>query len=369
MLKKMILIVIISFVLPVSSANMSWLGDDLTAVAAVPTAIAQHTSSPNTMTRAHWTDASIQLMLKKNFMAVYEDGTFRPSIAITRAEAASAIAKSLGVSMDIKQPPRFKDITILHANYQEIAKLVELEIIQNSDYFYPNNQLTRAQMTKMLALAYQFDIDSKNNSRFTDVNKTYWAKDYIESLADMGIVNGIGLNKFAPNKAVSRGHVAALIDRSLNFKQKIDNREVAYDYLAKDYITTVNFSRAWSLETIRLINIERSKQNLPPLLLDEALMQVAVIKVQDMVKRGYFEHKSPYYGAPWELAMLFDYNCTSFGENIARRVPTPAAVVAAWMASPKHHDNIMRTNFTNTGVAVQKDSKGHYYWVQMFSSQ
>ena len=46
----------------------------------------------------------------------------------------------------------------------------------------------------MLALAYQIKVDSKNNSQFADITRTHWAKDYIESLADIGIIGGWMLN-------------------------------------------------------------------------------------------------------------------------------------------------------------------------------
>ncbi|UZN00082.1 CAP domain-containing protein [Lysinibacillus sp. MHQ-1] len=72
---------------------------------------------------------------------------------------------------------------------------------------------------------------------------------------------------------------------------------------------------------------------------------------------------------PWDLATLFDYDYTSFGENIARNIQTPEVAVKAWMASPSHRDNILKENYTNTGVAIAQDSKENYYWVQLFSSQ
>lgn len=86
-----------------------------------------------------------------------------------------------------------------------------------------------------------------------------------------------------------------------------------------------------SNDVIQLINNERQKKKLQPLSFDAALTQIAVIKAQDMVNRHYFEHESPYYGMPWDLATLFDYSYTSLGENIGRNIPSPEAAVKAWM--------------------------------------
>ncbi|MGE7949226.1 S-layer homology domain-containing protein [Lysinibacillus sp. NPDC093688] len=318
---------------------------------------------------SYWASSSIQHMLSKQYMTTYTDNTFKPEQAITRAEAASAIARSIQTNADTSISLHFKDVPATHPYYKEIQKLVGLGVLQNSDAFHPNEPLKRAEVAKMLALAYQFKVDGKNKSKFDDIPQAHWAKDFIESLTDIGIIGGIDAKHFAPNKLVTRAQIAVFVERSINFQQKVTKLEVAYDYLAKDYIPTLNLSTAWSKEVIRLINVEREKNQLAPVEYDSKLTQIAIIKAQDMVKRNYFEHISPYYGAPWDLATLFDYSYTSFGENIARYFISPETVVKGWMTSPDHRDNIMKENYTNTGVAVAQDSKGNYYWVQMFSSQ
>jgi len=316
---------------------------------------------------SHWASSSIQHMLDKQYMATYQDGTFKPEQVITRAEAAAAIARSMQLTMTT--PANFKDVAADHPYYEEICALVELGILQNGDCFNPDAPLKRMQVAKMLTLAYKIEVDSQNNSKFSDVTDGHWAKDYIESLADVGVIKGINTKQFAPNQLVTRAQFASLVERSLDFSSTLTNLEVAYDYLSKSYIPTKNYSLTMSKDVIRLVNNERQKRKLQVLSFDEALTQVAVIKAQDMVNRHYFEHESPYYGMPWDLATLFDYPYTSLGENIGRNIPSPEAAVKAWMASPSHRENILRENYTNTGVAIAVDAKGIYYWVQLFSSQ
>lgn len=356
LLKKLLRILVFSIAATVGS---------LTSFSQVETASAKAVD----VTNSYWANASIQHMLTKQYMTTYDDNTFKPEQAITRAEAAAAIARSLQTNIDIENPVKFKDVPTTHPYYKEICQLVKLEVIQKSDAFHPEEPLKRMQVAKMLALAYQFKVDSKNNSQFADITRTHWAKDYIESLADIGIIGGVDTKHFAPDQLVTRAQFAVFVERSIVFQQKIKALEVAYDYLAKDYIPTVNLSSEWSKKVIELINVERQNNKLEPVVYDSELTQIAIIKAQDMVKRHYFEHVSPYYGAPWDLATLFDYNYTSFGENIARNIKTPEVAVKAWMASPSHRDNILKEHYTNTGVAIAQDSKGNYYWVQMFSSQ
>ncbi|MFJ5790510.1 S-layer homology domain-containing protein [Lysinibacillus sp. NPDC093197] len=318
---------------------------------------------------SHWARSSIQHMLDKQYMTTYQDGTFKPEQAITRAEAAAAIARSMQLKMNVPAKTKFVDLPADHPYYKEICALVELGILQNGDCFNPDAPLKRMQIAKMLTLAYKIEVDSQNNSKFSDINEGHWAKDYIESLADVGIIKGVNAKQFAPNLLVTRAQFASLVERSLDFTTTLTNYEIAYDYLSKTYIPTKNYSATMANDVLNLVNIERQKRKLPLLTYDGALTQVAVIKAQDMVNRHYFEHESPYYGMPWDLATLFDYPYTSLGENIGRNIPSPEAAVKAWMASPSHRENILREHYTNTGVAIAVDSKGIYYWVQLFSSQ
>lgn len=360
MLRKISSIILLFIILQATSYYESLVGKDTVFAA---------TNIANDVPESHWASAPIQHMLVKQYMTTYPDGTFKPEQVITRAEAAGAIARSININLESSFSPDFKDVPITHPYYKEICKLVEIGVLQNSDAFHPESPLKRMHIAKMLTLAYKIEVDNKNKSKFNDVQDTHWAKDNIESLADVGVIQGVDSKHFAPNRLVTRAQLAVLVERSMDFNQRVKKLEVAYDYLAKDYIPTVNFSTAWSQEVIRLINVERQKSKLKSLTNDAPLTQIAIIKAQDMVNRGYFEHVSPYYGAPWDLATLFDYTYTSFGENIGRNIPSPEAAVKAWMASPPHRENIMKANYTNTGVAVAKDSEGKYYWVQMFSSQ
>lgn len=88
-----------------------------------------------------------------------------------------------------------------------------------------------------------------------------------------------------------------------------------------------------------------------------------------MINRNYFEHNSPYYGQSWDMATLFDYDYTSFGENIARNFQSPKEVMDAWMASDKHRSNILNENYTNIGIGIKPNENGNFYWVQLFSSK
>lgn len=321
------------------------------------------------VTKDHWAYDAIEELVKLGYIKV-ENEYFHPNEAITREQAIEIIAYSINEhDTETAFKVHFKDIDKERASYNAIRRLTELQLIQNSEYFRGNEALTRAQITKILTLAYGFDYDDRNRSTFTDVPKTHWAHDMINSLVDNGIIQGVGDKRFAPNKFVTRAQLASMVVKSLAFKQRIDNLEVAYDYLAKEYIDTANLYKQWSLEVADLVNKERAKVGLVPLEYDYALEQQAIIKAHDMVDRIYFEHYSPFYGNPWDQAMLFDYVYITYGENIARFFNGPELVMFGWMRSQGHRENILNLYYTHIGVGVAQDSSGQYYWVQHFSSK
>ena len=61
----------------------------------------------------------------------------------------------------------------------------------------------------------------------------------------------------------------------------------------------------------------------------------------------------------------------SVGENIAGGQRTIEEVMKAWMASPGHCQNIMKSTYTEVGVAIVKNDQSTYqiYWAQNFGSK
>lgn len=64
-------------------------------------------------------------------------------------------------------------------------------------------------------------------------------------------------------------------------------------------------------------------------------------------------------------------NHYSLGENIAGGQRSLEEVMKAWMASPGHCVNIMKSSYTEVGVAIvlKEDSNYQVYWTQNFGSK
>lgn len=103
---------------------------------------------------------------------------------------------------------------------------------------------------------------------------------------------------------------------------------------------------------INLTNQERSSRGIAPLKESNLLDQSATLKGQDMFAKNYWAHFAPDGTSPWYFFKQVGYQYTWAGENLARDFQTSGGVVAGWMASQGHRDNMLNPNFTEIGISV-----------------
>lgn len=111
----------------------------------------------------------------------------------------------------------FEDVPSTYWAYSYIMDLYDAGIVNGASatMFYPENNVTRAEFTKMAVVL--FGLDSKSTeSQFTDVPANEWYAKYIVAATEAGIVTGITETEFAPNDDVTREQMAAIIGRYLD---------------------------------------------------------------------------------------------------------------------------------------------------------
>lgn len=108
-----------------------------------------------------------------------------------------------------------------------------------------------------------------------------------------------------------------------------------------------------------LTNAERAKAGRAALKYSDCLqIKYAQPWAEYMARTGDFRHQA-----------LVQGRCAKdlTGENIAAGYLTPEAVMAAWMNSPGHKENILRPQFTIMGVGAANSTDAYRkYWVQNF---
>lgn len=133
------------------------------------------------------------------------------------------------------------------------------------------------------------------------------------------------------------------------------------------FIFSVSFSTEdYQKDMLALVNIEREKENLSPLALDEKLNEIAKDKVNLLIKEGKLNHLAGGYKSLGEFLRTYDVEFLMAGENIARKTRTNEETMNLWLNSKGHRANILNKSFTNIGIAKGSDENGDIYWVQIF---
>ena len=118
------------------------------------------------------------------------------------------------------------------------------------------------------------------------------------------------------------------------------------------YPNKAEMSRIVSDEVITLVNKERKENGLNKLRVDPVLSKIALLKGEDMLRRGYFAHDTPDGRRPWEWIAKEEYNYVYAGENLAMDFSSAELIHKAFMKSPKHRKNILNDKYLDIGVAV-----------------
>ena len=141
--------------------------------------------------------------------------TFSPYENLTRGEAAFFLAKALQLDTKNAKNPGFKDVPTSHRYYGYIAALAEKNVIQKSGKYQPSNPITRSQMAKMLTLGFQLEQATKLSAPFTDFTSDTETNQYIQTLVNYSITQGVSTTQFSPYTNVKRGQMSLFIYRTL----------------------------------------------------------------------------------------------------------------------------------------------------------
>lgn len=148
----------------------------------------------------------------------YPDGTFRPGKSMTRAEAASILAKLQRLPLTDSSKPAFSDADgWYNAVINAVVKAGYMKGYPDGS-FKPDKPITRAEFATMLS---HFMSAKTASNPFTDTNGN-WAKEAIDKAYAQGIIKGYEDNTFRPAADVSRAEAVAMVNRTFNIKKAGD---------------------------------------------------------------------------------------------------------------------------------------------------
>lgn len=123
---------------------------------------------------------------------------------------------------------------------------------------------------------------------------------------------------------------------------------------------------------VSITNEKRATAGLKPLKLNQLLSQAAAGKAADMFGGNYWAHVSPSGKTPWDFIHGAGYTYTVAGENLAKNFSDSSGVVEAWINSPTHRENILRSQYEDVGFAIvngRLNGEETTLVVQMFGKQ
>lgn len=169
------------------------------------------TTSFSDVPQSHWAYHDIKFLSEKEVIKGF-GGKFLPNKTITRLDAAVMMGRAMKLPVLDKPVLVPTDMNPSTRGYQEVVSAVNKGMFTlTAKKFQPNEPLTRKEMAK--ALAVGFGYDGKNQSTFSDIQKTNPFYKYVDAIAANNITTGYADGTFRPELAVNRLQFSVFLSR------------------------------------------------------------------------------------------------------------------------------------------------------------
>lgn len=131
-------------------------------------------------------------------------------------------------------------------------------------------------------------------------------------------------------------------------------------------------------QVLALLNAERARAGCQPLSLDSRLMRAAQQHSEDMAVNNFVGHTGSNGSTLAQRANAVGYTWSALAENVAAGYATPEAVMAGWMRSDGHRQNILNCRYVHVGIGYVYQSDDaplagmqypyYHYWTQFFGA-
>ena len=148
------------------------------------------------------------------YMSGYPEGDFRPDVDMTRAEAAQMFYNLL-LDKDTAAEASFSDVPANAWYAEAVNALASIGVIEGigDNQYAPDRAITRAEFT---AIAMRFaDLETGGENIFSDVAENAWYYDYVVGSIQYGWINGYPDGTFRPENTISRVEVTTIVNRML----------------------------------------------------------------------------------------------------------------------------------------------------------
>lgn len=168
------------------------------------------------VSKDHWAFVYIADLADRGVINGYEDGSFKPSKTVTRAEWSKIMVDAAGVQVS-DDSVYFTDMANHWANKYVNAARNYLTGYTDGSY-RPNQAATREDVTVAMVRLKGYDlseVDYSNLSKFTDVDSiSNSAKGYVSVAIQNNLISGFEDNTFRGQDTLTRAEAATLLYRA-----------------------------------------------------------------------------------------------------------------------------------------------------------
>ncbi len=150
-------------------------------------------------------------ILFERYIYGYEDGTFKPTRSITRAELASILGRSLPEQKSSGMV--FPDVKDSHWAYDQIQKVSAAGIMIGGTQgeFRPNAPVKRAELA-LIVKNWMALVPVEPETTYPDT-KGHWASEAIAAVSEANVMKGYEDNTFRPNHFVTRAEAVTVLNQ------------------------------------------------------------------------------------------------------------------------------------------------------------
>ena len=148
------------------------------------------------------------------YLTGYPDGTFGPNRSMTRAEVAQMFYALL-LDQDVKLTVSFSDVPTEAWYAKAVNTLASLGMVDGvgGGRFDPDRAITRAEFTT-IAMGFAHRV-SEGEAGFSDVSESDWFYPYVMSASQYGWIGGYSDGTFRPNNTITRSEVTTIVNNML----------------------------------------------------------------------------------------------------------------------------------------------------------
>ena len=163
----------------------------------------------------HWAEEYGRRLLRLGIMNGYEDGTFKLTGTITRAEFTKLLVTLRYGNYQTYTDEIFTDVPLNAWYYNYVCTAYAEKILeeQEGESFRPSELITREEMVSMIVKSLEL---SGGRASFSDIKSSDEHYKEICAAVNSGIINGYEDGTFKPDNTATRGETATMVCRILN---------------------------------------------------------------------------------------------------------------------------------------------------------